>query len=208
MKRLSIHVLWRIVIISMVLGGCGFGSRYPEAVLRGVKDRAVRTLRTERLDRSIAGLNGQHVELHVVEVTLDDLTRERRAFLTFRDGRHEYLGRLERLMPDMPLEFVILELAGHQIMAIWVDGAAVKRPTFVTVGRPEQLPDDDSMRVLSTGEVSNQVALIFIPRVAAPLWGALATARVTASDVTGYAWETKLQPPLDLTSHIVKVKLP
>lgn len=204
----GLRVLCSIALISVFAGGCGFGAKYPEEVLRGVQDRAIRTLRTEQLDRVVAGLHGKRVELRVVEVTLRDRTQERRAFLTFPDGRHVYLGPLQRLAPEMPLEFVMLELAGDRIMAVWVDGVAAERPTFVTVGRPQQLSADDSMRVLSTGEVANRVALIFIPESAAQLWSGLTTARVSASDVTGYAWETTLEPPLEINSHFVKVDLP
>jgi hypothetical protein len=204
----GLWALWPFMLITLFLGGCGSGDTYPEAVLNGVKDRAIRILRTEQLDRSIAGLQGKQVELRVVEVTLASQSKERRAFLTFADGQHEYLGQLQCLAPDMPLEYVMFEIAGDQVVAIWVNETIAERPTFVTIGRPQQLASDDSMRVLSTGEVSNRVALIFISERATQLWHLLTTARVTVSGVTGYAWEATLKPPLEISSRIIKVNLP
>lgn len=186
---------------------CSFGSKYPEAVLQGVEDRAIRTLRTDPLDRLVADAAGQKLELRVVEVTLNNRTKERRAFLTFDDDRHEYLGRLKRLDMDSPLEFILFEIRGSRFVATWVDETAAENPTFVTFGRPQQSPGDDSMRVLNTGEVVNRVAVLYLPESEAQLWDEITTIRISSHGVTGYAWEKAFEPPLAIASYFIEVNL-
>jgi hypothetical protein len=192
----------------MFLFSCSFSSRYPEEVLRGVEDRAIRTLRTDRLNQLIFALAGKQTELKVAEVTLNDRSQERRAFLTFPNNQYYYLGPLQRLDPDDPVEFILFELSGSRFIAIWIDEAVVKNPSFVTVMRPQQLASDDSMRVLNTGEAVNRVALIYIPESQGPLWNKLVAVRITGRGVTGYAWEKIFEPPLEIEPYFIEVSPP
>ncbi len=208
MIRSDLKFFQGVILMILFLFSCSFGSKYPEAVLQGVEDRAIRTLRTDPLDRFVAGAAGQKLELRVVEVTLNNRSKERRAFLTFKDNRHEYLGRLEKLDPDSPLEFTLFEIKGSRFVAVWVDETAAKNPSFVTLGRPQQLPGDDSMSVLNTGEAVNRVALLYLPENETQLWHEITTIRVTGRGVTGYAWEKDFEPPLAIAPYFIEVNLP
>jgi len=196
------------MIITPLLACNFFGSQYPSEVIHGVEDRAIRTVRTDRLSKFIDSASDE-VQLNVVDVTLSDRHEERRAFLTFSGDQYKYLGPLQQLTPDIPLEFIFFDINGTRFIAIWILQTATEHPTFVTVGRSEQLASDDSMRVLSTGEVSNRVAIIYIPSDQSHLWQELTTIRVAGREIaTEYAWEAKFNPPLSIDTNFIEVNLP
>ena len=183
--------------------------QYPTEVMVGVANGAIRTLRTDDLEGYIGAPSNKSVELNVVEVTLADGSEERRAFVDFSNDGQAYVGPLQMLSPDIPLEFIFLELGDTRFIAMWILEAASESPTFVTIGRPEQLANDDSMRVLSSGGVVNRVGLILIPANQLSLWQGLTTIRVNGEDVLNrYAWEEDFDPPLSIESKFIKVNLP
>lgn len=205
--RLRSKSLKVILFALMFLFSCSFGNQFPDPVLQGVEDRAIRTLRTDPLGQLVSP-TGDTVELRVVEVTLSDRSQERRAFLTLADGQFEYLGPLAGLQPGDPLEYLLFEINGSRFVAVWIGEDAVERPSFATLERPRQLSTDDSMRVLSTGEVINRVGLLYLPADEARLWDELTAVRITGRGVTGYAWETDFAPPLNIAPRFTPVNLP
>lgn len=138
-----------------------------------------------------------------------DRSKERRAFLAFGDGQYRYLGSMQRLRSDDPLEYLMFETEGNRFVIVWVDEAAAQQPTFVTLERPEQLTTDDSLQVLRSGEVANQVAIIYLPRSEANLWTSLTEARVSAKDdPLAYSWLAEYNPPIEIDTYFNEITLP
>lgn len=190
------------------LSSCALGRSLPPPLLENVKSRAVRTLRTDFLEPQFTGAS-KRVALEVVEVTLTDRSKERRAFLSFGDGQHHYLGAMQQLRPDEPLEYLMFEIQATRFVIVWVDPAAAREPTFVTLERPEQLTTDDSLNVLRSGEVANRVALIYLPQSEANLWTTLTEARVSAKDQPlDYTWTGEYEPPITIDPYFREITVP
>ncbi|HHJ06338.1 MAG TPA: hypothetical protein ENK24_02445, partial [Anaerolineae bacterium] len=171
-------IFLKLTLLLLLLLACRFGGSYPEEAARNVKDGAIRTLRTDKLGSHLTGLSDS-IELKVVDVTLNDGSEERRAFLVSPDDNYEYLGRLQKLAAGVPLDALVFSLNGRRFMIFWVDKTLSGKPVFVTVARPEQLSSDDSMSVLGKGEAANRVVLIYIPENQASLWQELTYLRIS-----------------------------
>ncbi len=190
----------KLTLLLLFLLACRFGGSYPEEAARNVKDGAIRTLRTDKLGSHLTGLSDS-IELKVVDVTLNDGSEERRAFLVSPDDNYEYLGRLQKLAAGVPLDALVFSLNGRRFMIFWVDKTLSGKPVFVTVARPEQLPSDDSMSVQGKGEAANRVVLIYIPENQASLWRELTYLRISGRG--GVLWEQAFNPPLWIGSNFV-----
>jgi len=200
-----------LVVIALMSVSCGLGSNYPDEIMQGVEDHAIRSLYTDlsRIGPLVTGSPDVKIEFRVVEVVLSDRSEERRAYVRFSDEQYQNLGTLETIHPDIPVEFVFIDIEGTRFVAAWIPEEVAKNPLFMTIARPKYLPTDDSMRVLSTGEVSNRVAVMYMPEKNASLWQALTNMRITDDGVDfDDMWERDLDPPLRINTKFIKVSLP
>lgn len=189
-KRLLI--IGSLIVVAIVALLSYFSiSKYPPEVMQDVDDRAVRTLYSLVLN------NKKDTDLKIVEVTLNDQTKKRRAFVSFNDIDFQYLGELAPLRDDIPAEFAFLEFNDLALITVWVPDNY--KADFVTFKRVASKLNDDSMSVLSTAELSNKVGLIYDDF---NLWSDLAGLRMTKG--TGTLYEQEFYPPLPLSYQTIR----
>jgi hypothetical protein len=182
--------------------------QYPAGILQDVDDRAVSIRRTDALHNLFQESGGSEIWLKVAEVKLNDGTRERRAFIDISGGQPVYLGKLNKVDPELPLEFLMFELKGGYFVVVWVQEDAAKEPLVVDIGRAPQGTENNYPQ-LRGSSVINRVALIPLPPREVPLWDALVTVRVSAKDVdTGYALHRDFTPPLRITHLFTQIEVP
>lgn len=197
------------IVVSLLACSSINSYRHPQEIYQNIQGNAVDILRTDELTSLVSNIPPNKIKLHVVSVVLNNGYEERRAYLSFKENQFKYLGSLNKLSINTPIELVLFEINGNRFIVAWVDEEVSERPTFVTIERPIQLASDDSMRVLNTGEIHNRVALIYIHESQSLLWQKLTSIRVTGQNVTtGYALEKKFNPLLSIASDFIKVNIP
>jgi hypothetical protein len=190
---------------ALILAACAPAAMPPQA-LADVEAGAYRTLYSVDIDKLVRGATPP-LKLVVIDAKITGGKLVHRAFLNGPDRHTTYIGALMRELPDVPLETLFFDLNGTRFAIVWVDESVPGDVRSVTLGRPPQQDNDDSMNVLRTGEAVNRVAVIPIAPAEAHLWQSLADVLVQ-SNRTGFALEHTYDPPFSIQSLFQPVELP
>ena len=200
----SIRLSVCLSVLCLLLAACS--AALPAEALVGVESRAARKLRTQEIGEWIDGAD-RSLAVVLLDVKLQGGGSERRAYLQGKGGKTVYLGALARQLPDAPLESLFFAANGARFAVIWVDESIPGKIDTVTLGRPQQLPTDDSMNTLRAGGAANRVAIVPFAAGEADLWNYLSNVLIYTGGLD-FAWQHTYAPPIPIQPFVQTVPLP
>ena len=194
-----------LAIFALNCSACA-GTTVPDTVKETMKSDDVTVLRRMRLKDLIRGYDSSLV-LVVVEGTSDDGLREHGAYLA-RGRREVYpLGPLRPMLDGAPVELLFFQIGDDRFAVVWVDESIEGQLETVTLGRPEMLATDDSMRVLRVGAVDHRVAVLPFFSDEIDLWDQINLLLIGTRQI-GFAWDQTFDPPVDIRDQVLHVPTP